>query len=102
MAVIDIQVPDIGDFDEVGVIEVLVKVPQGRRCAHLPHFATGPQRPGVRHDLCRQGRAGQSGGRRERIGHAAHSAQSGGDGVPAIELKHWEPRAEHAQANLLP
>jgi dihydrolipoamide dehydrogenase len=26
MAVIDIQVPDIGDFDEVGVIEVLVKV----------------------------------------------------------------------------
>ena len=26
MAVIDIKVPDIGDFDEVGVIEVLVKV----------------------------------------------------------------------------
>ena len=26
MAIIDIKVPDIGDFDEVGVIEVLVKV----------------------------------------------------------------------------
>ena len=25
MALVDIQVPDIGDFDEVGVIEVLVK-----------------------------------------------------------------------------
>ena len=25
MAIIDIKVPDIGDFDEVGVIEVLVK-----------------------------------------------------------------------------
>ena len=25
MAVIDIKVPDIGDFDEVGVIEVLVQ-----------------------------------------------------------------------------
>jgi pyruvate/2-oxoglutarate dehydrogenase complex dihydrolipoamide acyltransferase (E2) component len=26
MALMDIQVPDIGDFDEVGVIELLVKV----------------------------------------------------------------------------
>src|SRR3990167_5239989 len=26
MALVDIQVPDIGDFDEVGVIELLVKV----------------------------------------------------------------------------
>ena len=25
MALIEVQVPDIGDFDEVGVIEVLVK-----------------------------------------------------------------------------
>ena len=25
MAIIEVQVPDIGDFDEVGVIEVLVK-----------------------------------------------------------------------------
>ena len=25
MALVDIQVPDIGDFDEVGVIELLVK-----------------------------------------------------------------------------
>ena len=26
MALVNIQVPDIGDFDEVGVIELLVKV----------------------------------------------------------------------------
>ena len=26
MALVDIKVPDIGDFDEVGVIELLVKV----------------------------------------------------------------------------
>ena len=26
MALIEVKVPDIGDFDEVGVIEVLVKV----------------------------------------------------------------------------
>ena len=26
MALVEVKVPDIGDFDEVGVIEVLVKV----------------------------------------------------------------------------
>ncbi len=44
MAVIDIQVPDIGDFDEVGVIEVLVKVGDTIR-AEQSLVTVSPTRP---------------------------------------------------------
>ena len=46
MAQIDIQVPDIGDFDEVAVIEVLVKVGDSITTDHIsPAGAIGPDSP---------------------------------------------------------
>jgi hypothetical protein len=44
MAVIDIKVPDIGDFDEVGVIEVLVNpaTPSAPSKAWSPSSPTRP------------------------------------------------------------
>ena len=62
-------------------------VPRRRARTGLPAAAADAQGRALRADLCRQGSVRRHRTRREGTVAAAHAAQPGGDGVPAVDLR---------------